>query len=168
MASVATKLIIIGAGRMGSALAAGLLRAEWCAAEHLALIAPSVETRAELEVRFPGTEVAAALDVVDIDEHTGAILAVKPDYAESVARTAAALGVTRLLSVVAGLPTARLEACMAPGAAVIRSMPNTPVVIGRGVSAMAGGAHVTSDDLNWAESILGAVGDGGARGRAQH
>jgi pyrroline-5-carboxylate reductase len=37
-------------------------------------------------------------------------------------------------------------------------MPNTPVVIGQGVTAMAGGAHVTSDDLDWAESILGAVG----------
>jgi pyrroline-5-carboxylate reductase len=37
-------------------------------------------------------------------------------------------------------------------------MPNTPVLIGQGVTAMAGGAHVTSNDLDWAESILGAVG----------
>jgi pyrroline-5-carboxylate reductase len=63
-----------------------------------------------------------------------------------------------LLSVVAGLSTARLEAAFPGPVAVIRSMPNTPVVIGQGVTAMAGGAHVTSDDLDWAESILGAVG----------
>jgi len=42
--------------------------------------------------------------------------------------------------------------------AVIRSMPNTPVLVGKGVSAMAGGSHVTKDDLDWAESVLGAVG----------
>ncbi len=37
-------------------------------------------------------------------------------------------------------------------------MPNTPVVVGKGASAIAGGSNVTSDDLAWAESILGAVG----------
>jgi pyrroline-5-carboxylate reductase len=155
---VAYKLVIIGAGRMGSALAEGLLRATWCEPGELALLARSVETRAALESRFPGVGVFASLEMVDVDAQTGAILAVKPDYAEGQARLAGAVGVTRLLSVVAGLSTARLEAAFPGPVAVIRSMPNTPVVIGQGVTAMAGGAHVTSDDLDWAESILGAVG----------
>ncbi|HEY1825976.1 MAG TPA: pyrroline-5-carboxylate reductase [Acidimicrobiales bacterium] len=155
---MAHKLIIIGAGKMGSALAAGLLEAGWCDAGDLALIARSVETRAELEARFPGAGVFAGLDVVEIDSSTGAILAVKPDYAESLARVAAAMGIRRVLSVVAGLSTARLESCFPEPVPVIRSMPNTPVVIGLGVTAMAGGSHVTSEDLDWAESILGAVG----------
>jgi len=43
-------------------------------------------------------------------------------------------------------------------AAVVRSMPNTPVLVRKGVSAIAGGSHVTSADLDWAESVLGAVG----------
>jgi pyrroline-5-carboxylate reductase len=155
---MAYKLIIIGAGRMGSALAGGLLDAQWCEPGELALLARSVENRAALEERFPRSGVFASLEQVDVDANTGAILAVKPDYAEGVTRLAGAVGITRLLSVVAGLSAARLEACFPGPAAVIRSMPNTPVLIRQGVTAMAGGAHVTSADLEWAESILGAVG----------
>ena len=155
---MAYKLVIIGAGRMGSALAEGLLRAKWCEPGELALIARSVETRGALETRFPGVGVFASLEVVQIGDDTGAVLAVKPDQAEGMSRLAGAVGITRVLSVVAGLSTARIEATFSGPVAVIRSMPNTPVLIGQGVTAMAGGAHVTSDDLDWAESILGAVG----------
>ncbi len=59
---------------------------------------------------------------------------------------------------VAGLSTARLEAVLPGAVAVVRSMPNTPVLVRSGVSAIAGGAHVTKADLEWAESILGSVG----------
>ena len=112
-----------------------------------------------LESRFPGVSVFASLEMVDVDAQTGAILAVKPDYAEGQARLAGAVGVTRVLSVVAGaLDGPHSKPRFSGPVAVIRSMPNTPVVIGQGVTAMAGGAHVTSDDLDWAESILGAVG----------
>jgi pyrroline-5-carboxylate reductase len=155
---VSYKLIIIGGGRMGSALATGLLEAKWCEPSELALLARSVENRAELEVRFPGSGIFASLEQVDIDEQTDAVLAVKPDYAEGVARLAGAVGITRLLSVVAGLSTARIEAVFPVPVAVIRSVPNTPVLIRQGVTAMAGGSQVTSADLDWAESILGAVG----------
>jgi pyrroline-5-carboxylate reductase len=143
---------------MGSALAEGLLRAKWCEAAELALIARSIESRGALETRFPGVGVFASPEVVQIGEDTGAVLAVKPDQAEGMSRLAGAVGITRVLSVVAGLSTARIEATFSGPVAVIRSMPNTPVLIGQGVTAMAGGAHVTSDDLDWAESILGAVG----------
>ena len=48
---------------------------------------------------------------------------------------------------------------MLPGqAAVVRAMPNTPVLVRKGVSAIAGGSHVTSADLDWAEDVLGAIG----------
>ena len=126
------KLVIIGAGKMGSALAAGLLRARWCEPSELALAARSVETRLELESRFPGVGVFPSLEVIDVNAETGAILAVKPDYAEGVARLAGAVGITRVLSVVAGLSTARLEASFSGPVAVIRSMPNTPVSLVRG------------------------------------
>ncbi len=151
-------LVIVGGGKMGSALAAGLLRADWCPAERLCVVDHTASTRASWRERLVGGGVLAALERGDVDERTGALLCVKPDHAESVARAVGALGITRLLSVVAGLTTARIEAAMARPVAVVRSMPNTPVLIGKGVSAIAGGAHVTADDLAWAESILGAVG----------
>lgn len=152
------KLVIVGGGRMGSALAAGLLAASWCEPAELAIVQRSVESRAALEERFAGVTVVASMQLVDVDDATGALLCVKPDYAEGVAREIGTAGVTRILSVVAGLSTARLEAALPVPVAVIRSMPNTPVLVGKGVSAIAGGSKVTSDDLAWAESILGAVG----------
>ncbi len=151
-------LVIVGGGKMGSALAEGLLRAAWCPAERLCVVDHTASTRESLHDRLAGVAVLAALELGDVEEGTGALLCVKPDHAESVARMLGALGVRRLLSVVAGLTTARIEAAMGEPVAVVRSMPNTPVLVGRGVSAIAGGAHVTADDLAWAESILGAVG----------
>jgi len=143
---------------MGSSLAEGLLAANWCAPQELAILARSIETRQELGRRFPGAGVYAAVELAEVDDTTGAVLSVKPDHAEAVARTIGAAGITRLLSVVAGLSTARLEAAFPQPVAVIRAMPNTPVLVGKGVSAMAGGSNVIAADLDWAESILGAVG----------
>ena len=152
------QLIIVGGGRMGSALAEGLLRATWCAPEQLCVIESVAEQRELLATRVPGVAVFATLELEHVGPDTSALLCVKPDHAEGAARLCAAMGVSRLLSVVAGLSTARLEAVFVGPVPVIRSMPNTPVLVGKGVSAIAGGSHVTKDDLDWEESILGAVG----------
>lgn len=155
---MAYQLIIIGGGRMGSALAQGLLSAHWCDERALAIVETSLEQREVLSVTLPGVKILTTLELGDVDEGTGVVLSVKPDHAESAARLAGAMGVTRLLSVVAGLSTARLEAVFPQPVAVVRSMPNTPVLVRKGVSAIAGGAHVARADLDWADSILGAVG----------
>lgn len=155
---MAFTLIIIGGGRMGSALAEGLLNAKWCQASELAIVESSFEQRTALEERLAGVSILAAIDPADVDAKTGAVLCVKPDHAENAARAVGASGVTRMLSVVAGLSTARLEAVFPGPVAVVRSMPNTPVLVRKGVSAIAGGSNVTSEDLDWAQSILGAVG----------
>src|SRR5664280_1468643 len=143
---------------MGSALCEGLLAASWCDREQLAIVEESLEQRAVLTRRFPDVEVLAALELDHVGSRTGAVLCVKPDHAEAAARVTAIAGVTRLLSVVAGLSTARIEAAFPGPVAVVRSMPNTPVLVRKGVSAIAGGSHVIKDDLDWAEGILGAVG----------
>jgi pyrroline-5-carboxylate reductase len=155
---VAFQLIIIGGGRMGSALAEGLLGASWCAPDQLAIVESAAEQRAALGERLAGVAVLASLELEHVGPETGAVLCVKPDHAEGAARSAAIAGVRRLLSVVAGLSSARIEAVFPELVAVVRSMPNTPVLVRRGVSAIAGGSHVTKADLDWAESILGAVG----------
>jgi pyrroline-5-carboxylate reductase len=155
---VAYQLIVVGGGRMGSALVAGLLRASWCPSEQLLVVESSAEQREALATHIPGVAVRASLEPEDVGPSTGAILCVKPDHADGAARALAAAGVTRVLSVVAGLSSARIEAAFPDRIAVIRSMPNTPVLVGKGASAIAGGSHATSDDLAWAVSILGAVG----------
>jgi pyrroline-5-carboxylate reductase len=155
---VSYELIIVGGGRMGSALAEGLLSAQWCEPARLAVVETSREQREVLGEVLSGVDVLATMELGHVGPGTGVVLCVKPDHAEGAARLCATVGVTRLLSVVAGLSTARIEATFPGPVAVVRSMPNTPVLVRKGVSAIAGGSHVTASDLDWAESILGAVG----------
>ena len=152
------ELVVIGGGRMGSALVAGLLSAQWCRPDDLAVVESAVDQRELLRERFAGVTVLASLDLEHVQPSTGVVLCVKPEYAEGVARLAAACGTARVLSVVAGLSTARVEAAFPAPVAVVRAMPNTPVLVGKGASAIAGGSQVTAADLDWAESILSAVG----------
>jgi pyrroline-5-carboxylate reductase len=138
---------------MGSALLAGLLAAGWGAVGDLAVSEPDEARRQHLLDDHPGLLVSDLPVAAD-----AAVLAVKPDVAEGVARTLGAVGITRVLSIVAGLSTIRLEDALPPGAVVVRAMPNTPALVGAGVSGMSGGSAATAADLEWAESILAAVG----------
>jgi len=155
---MAFELIVVGGGRMGSALIEGLLRAKWCEPEDLAIVEAATEQRESLRAHFVGTTILASLELEHVAATTGVVLSVKPDHAEAALRVIAAAGASRVLSVVAGLSTSRIESHFHAPVAVIRSMPNTPVLVGKGVSAISGGSQVTKDDLDWAESILGAVG----------
>jgi pyrroline-5-carboxylate reductase len=138
---------------MGSALLTGLLAGGWASIEELAVSDPDPVQRQRLVDAHPG------LTVVDTPMAAAdALLAVKPEAAEGVCRTLAGFGINRILSVVAGLPSARLEAVLNPGAVVVRAMPNTPALIGAGVAGLSGGSQATSKDLDWAEGILSAVG----------
>ena len=150
---MAPKLVVVGGGRMGSALLAGLVTGGWAPVGDLAVSEPDGARRQKLSEDHPGLRVAEVPVAAD-----AAVLAVKPDVAEAVARTLSTVGITRVLSIVAGLSTARLEAALQPGDVVVRSMPNTPALIGAGVSGMSGGSAATAADLEWAEGILGTLG----------
>jgi pyrroline-5-carboxylate reductase len=150
---MAPRLLVVGGGKMGSALLNGLIAAGWAPSGDLAVADPDPARRQALTEAHPGLTVVAGPVAAD-----GAVLAVKPDIAEVVLRSVSEVGITRVLSIVAGVSTARLEAAMTPGAVVIRSMPNSPALIGAGVAAMSGGDMATAADLDWAEGILGAVG----------
>jgi pyrroline-5-carboxylate reductase len=152
------ELVVVGGGRMGSALAKGLLEAKWAPPADVAIVEAASAQRDALATQFPGVSVLASLELDHVGPTSGVVLCVKPDQAEGALRTIAITGATRVLSVVAGLSTQRIEAHFHQPVAVIRAMPNTPVLVGKGVSAIAGGSHVAKDDLEWAESILGAVG----------
>ncbi len=150
---MAPKLVVMGGGKMGTALATGLVRSGWADAGELVVVDPDAGVRARLSAEIAGIGVA---DLPVAAE--GALLAVKPEAAEGACRLLGAAGIGRVLSVVAGVATPRLEAALPTGAVVVRSMPNTPSLIGAGVAAMAGGEAATSADLDWAEGILAAVG----------
>jgi pyrroline-5-carboxylate reductase len=146
-------IVIVGAGKMGEALLAGLLRAGWAKAEEIALSEPIAERREELAAKYPGVHIAAQPVAAD-----GAIIAVKPAIVADAARALGEVGVGRVLSIAAGVSTATIEAALPVGTPVVRAMPNTPALIGAGAAAIAPGAAATDDDVAWADSILSAVG----------
>ena len=89
----------------------------------------------------------------------GAVLAVKPNDVPAAMAALAAAGVGRVVSVAAGVTTATIEAAAGGRAVpVVRAMPNTPALVGKGAAAIAPGAHAGDDDLAWAAGILEAVG----------
>jgi pyrroline-5-carboxylate reductase len=165
-----TRLLVVGGGQMGSALIGGLLRSGWAEVDDLAVVEPDVERRRELQETYPGLSVLGApvpgmfgdgdvdVDGRGGDRSGGAVLAVKPDVAESACRSLLPTGVRRVLSIVAGLPSQRLEAALGREPAVVRAMPNTPALVGAGVTVISGGSFATADDLAWAEEVLSAVG----------
>jgi pyrroline-5-carboxylate reductase len=138
---------------MGEALLGGLLTAGWAKPDELAVVEVVPERREVLRSQFPGV---AVLDAVGPAE--AAVVAVKPNDVAAACAALAGAGVQRVLSIAAGVPTSRLEAGLAPGAAVVRAMPNTPALVGAGAAAIAGGSAASDADLAWAESILSAVG----------
>jgi len=143
------RLLIVGGGRMGEALVGGLLAAGW---DGIGVVEKIDARRAELGARFPSITVLR-----DVEPAEGAVVAVKPN---DVRDACIALGGTkRVLSIAAGVPIATLEDALGAGTAVVRAMPNTPALVGAGAAAIAGGSAATDDDLSWAESVLGAVGD---------
>lgn len=145
-------LLIVGGGRMGEALLAGLLAAGRLADE-LVVAEVSASRRQQLAAAHPGVTVAE-----DAVLCSGAVLAVKPGDVPTAARAVADAGVRRVLSIAAGVTTASIEAAVGQPVAVVRAMPNTPALIGAGAAAISPGSTADEEDMAWAEEILGAVG----------
>lgn len=148
-----TKLVIIGGGRMGEALLGGLLDAGWAPPSELCVVETSTARAEQLRDAHPGVEVRA--DPVSAE---GALLAVKPAVALAAAGALAGLEIPRVVSIVAGVATSTLEAHLPTATAVVRAMPNTPALIGAGMTAIAAGTRSTEVDVAWAETLLGTVG----------
>jgi pyrroline-5-carboxylate reductase len=165
--------MVVGGGRMGEALVAGLLRSGWAQPEAIVVVEMDDARRAELVARHPGLRVIeevtesgfdgdaegegdgalGALGVLD-----GAVIAVKPGDAAAACGSLRAVAVRRVLSVAAGVTLAALEGWLVDRVPVVRAMPNTAALVGSGAAAIAGGWAAGPEDLAWAQSILEAVG----------
>jgi pyrroline-5-carboxylate reductase len=150
-------LALLGGGRMGEALLSGLLDAGY-EPDGLAVAEVDADRRRELEERFKGVRVvpSAAWAVADAEI---VVVAVKPQDVGSVLEQAATSLAqdTLVISIAAGVKIATVEAAV-PGRPVVRAMPNTPALVRRAATAIAGGRHATPAHLETAERVLGAVG----------
>lgn len=148
------ELLVVGGGRMGEALVGGLLASGWTTTAALTVVEALPARRAELAERYPQWRVVAEPVLTP-----SVLVAVKPnDVAAVCADLGSRGGVQRVLSIAAGVPTHKIEAAVGPGVAVVRAMPNTPALVGAGVSAIAPGVAAGPAELAWAREILGAVG----------
>ena len=142
---------IVGGGRMGEALLAGLLAAD-----------PGRQVRVVEALAARADELRTAHPSVDVSDapgpSAGTVLAVKPHQIVDVCAAVAAAGGGRVLSIAAGVTIASIEAALPAGTPVVRAMPNTPALVGQGAAAIAGGSAATDADVGWAEGVLSAVG----------
>lgn len=151
-----SRLALVGVGRMGEAVLSGLLRAGW-PTDRLVAVEPhpdqSARVRDEFGVSVEDLQVAAAQAEV-------IVIAVKPQQVLGVlTEVGPVLGEGALVvSLAAGLPLALLEANLPAGTAVIRVMPNTPALVGEGMSVMSAGAACTDQQLGTARELLGTLG----------
>ncbi|TAK70147.1 MAG: pyrroline-5-carboxylate reductase [Actinomycetota bacterium] len=150
------QVAIVGAGVMGEALLAGLLRAGREPAD-LVVIERRPERAAELNDRYG---VTAAADLTAVAAAETVLLVVKPqDMGDVLAQLRASVQPGALVvSLAAGITTAYLEQRLPDGTAVVRVMPNTPALVDAGVAAMSPGAHCDGEHLDRAEGLLRSVG----------
>jgi pyrroline-5-carboxylate reductase len=147
----------VGAGNMAEALIRGLTSAGVAESRQIIAAEPREERRAELSSRYgiqttaDNSEVAREADIL--------LLAVKPQVmARVLDEIQPHVKPTALvISVAAGIPTAAIEAHL-PRVRVVRTMPNTPALVGAGATAIAAGGHATRADLDAAKRIFDSVG----------
>jgi len=149
------KLGLIGAGAMGGAIIRGLLAKGKVARENLIYYDPDPARQKKMEK----LGVEAALDNPEVMHAQVVVLAVKPQLLGPV--LAGIKDFARphhlLISIAAGTTLATLEAAL-PETRIIRAMPNTPALVGAGMTALASGSRATPEDTALALELFQAVG----------
>lgn len=151
------KIAFLGAGNMAEALLKGLLRSG-AKADQIIATARRDERRNELARQY-----SIRVEEDNLTATRGAqviVLAVKPQALDKLlTQIAPAIDEGKLIiSIAAGVPIAAIERRLGKGARIIRSMPNTPALVGAGATAIAAGEHATENDLALAKALFDAVG----------
>lgn len=141
---------------MGEALLSRLLAQEIFTPDAVLVSDPQAPRRDYLSSQYGVQVTDDNQDVVSQAETL--LLAVKPQVFTAVTQSLQPASSSQLmLSILAGMPLARLEAAF-PNQPVIRAMPNTPATVGAGMTAIAPGSHVQTEHLTLATTIFSAVG----------
>lgn len=161
-----SRIAIIGGGNIGEALISGLLRAGRQAKD--IVVSEKVPARARALADAYSIRISEVADAVEGADFI--VVAVKPSDVESATtEIAAALakldaeGSEReteqvLVSMAAGVSTSFFESKLAAGAPVVRVMPNAPMLVGAGVSALAKGRFANDEQLSAVAELLESVG----------
>jgi pyrroline-5-carboxylate reductase len=143
------KLGVIGAGVMGQALMKGLLSAGLLTRDQIWAADRSEDTR---------DHVARELGVAVCEDYRGELPATEVVPAMATARASGPEPETLFISILAGVTTAQLEAALALPNPWVRAMPNTPAVVGQGMTVVCRGRDATPPHLETARRVFAAVG----------
>ncbi|GAC1486602.1 MAG: pyrroline-5-carboxylate reductase [Pseudarthrobacter sp.] len=161
---MSNRIAFLGCGSMNEAILAGLLGAGTDPADVVATVRRA-ERAAELAERHHGITAIAGDEEPDNNKQAAkgsgvVILGVKPvgiaDLAHEISGSLSPK--TLVISVAAAVSLAQLEAALPPGQPVIRTMPNTPAKLGRGVVSVSPGTHCSPEQLQQAKDIFKAAG----------
>jgi pyrroline-5-carboxylate reductase len=152
------KIAFLGSGNMAEALVKGLLAAGVAARDELVCAEPRAERREELRARHGVAVLASNLDAVRQADIV--VLSVKPLVMDALLdEVAPAVDPRKLVvSIAAGVPIAAIARKLGAGARIIRTMPNTPALVGAGATALSRGPHATEADVGQAVALFEAVG----------
>lgn len=153
------KLGFIGAGNMGGAILRGILDADYVKPGQISVCDTSRRRMQELADEFPGvTFCDSAEDLADVCDMI--ILAVKPYFLQDVLdEIRPVLHGKALISIAAGWTVKMLaDALHGTGATYLRVMPNTPAMVGEGMTALCDDSNFSKEDFSFAKGIFDAVG----------
>ena len=158
MAGVNRTIALLGAGKIGESLLAGLLSSGWRAPEEIVATGRREERVREVAGRhgirttLSNAEAVAGAGLV--------VIAVKPQDFDTLLGEIGGLLTPEqtVLSVAAAIPTAQIEARLAPGVPVVRAMPNAPALVHEGMAGICAGAHAGDEHLALAEDVLSHLG----------
>lgn len=155
---MAERVAIIGAGKIGEALVAGLISAgshqphEIVASDRLTERLEYLSERFGIETRESGREAVAGAALV--------VVAVKPQDVNSLLEDIgpALAPPQTVVSVAAGIRTESIEQRIPAPIAVVRVMPNTPMIVHEGIAGLSAGTHAGEENMEIAERLLASVG----------
>jgi pyrroline-5-carboxylate reductase len=150
---------VVGVGKLGEAIVGGLLRRNIVPVENIAVSVRHEESlqrvadRLGIRATLDNREAVAGRDVV--------LLAVKPQNMDAVLRDIGELlsPDQLVISVAASVTTPFIEERISGAVPVVRAMPNTPCVLGVGMTALCSGRHALPEHLATAEAMFACVGE---------
>ena len=148
-------IAFIGGGNMASAIIGGLIR-QGTRPEHILVVEPFEATRAKLAQDFGLQALPEASP--ELSRASVVVWAVKPQtFKEAAAAAGAHTRAALHLSVAAGIRSDSIALWLGTGR-VVRAMPNTPALVGKGMSGLYARPDVTADDRSMIEQIMGSTG----------
>jgi pyrroline-5-carboxylate reductase len=142
------KIAFLGGGNMASALIGGLI-AKGVDARSISVVELSAPARERLAAQYAALQAAEIL-----------VLAVKPqDMRSALASVASGVGSKLVISIAAGVTCDTLSRWLGGHRKLVRCMPNTPALIGAGISGLYALPEVSQEERHKAQTIVGAVGE---------